>query len=277
MARRHRRPARGADADADALPLATLRLVGGDGWTRSFGAATSGTSVHRWQLADGRANHHLIDRRTGRPADTDVVQATVVAPTAREAEMIAKTAVILGCAARVSVPDSVVRLRGDPAARLRRSRGHAGDREVAGVKYEGLSPRTRLLRWGLFLLAVGGVLVATGPDAVRAAADWLAAHSDSLAWYSSRILGFLAYGALAISVIYGLLLSTGFLDRVAHRAVSLTLHQDLSAIAIGLTALHGALLALDTFVPQTVRQLVIPFSGPYRPEWVGHRSDRRCT
>ena len=140
---------------------------------------------------------------------------------------------------------------------------------MAGVKYEGLSPRTRLLRWGLFLLAVGGVLVATCPDAVRAAADWLAAHSESLAWYSSRILGFLAYGALAISVIYGLLLSTGFLDRVAHRAVSLTLHQDLSAIAIGLTALHGALLALDTFVPQTVRQLVIPFAGPYRPEWVG--------
>ena len=140
---------------------------------------------------------------------------------------------------------------------------------MAGVKYEGLSPRTRPLRWGLFLLAVGGLLVATGPDAVRAAADWLAAHSESLAWYSSRILGFLAYGALAISVIYGLLLSTGVLDRVAHRAVSLTLHQDLSAIAIGLTALHGALLALDTFVPQTVRQLVIPFTGPYRPEWVG--------
>jgi len=140
---------------------------------------------------------------------------------------------------------------------------------MAGVKYEGLSPRTRLLRWGLFLVAVGGVLAATGPDAVRAAADWLAAHSDSLAWYSSRILGFLAYGALAVSVIYGLLLSSGLLDRIAHRAVSLTLHQDLSAIAIGLTALHGALLALDTFVPQSVRQLVIPFSGPYRPEWVG--------
>lgn len=140
---------------------------------------------------------------------------------------------------------------------------------MAGVRFQGLSPRTRPLRWGLFAVAVGGVLVATGPDAVRAAADWLATHSDSLAWYSSRILGFLAYGALAVSVIYGLLLSSGILDRVAHRAVSLTLHQDLSAIAIGLTGLHGALLALDTYVPQTVRQLVIPFAGPYRPEWVG--------
>jgi sulfoxide reductase heme-binding subunit YedZ len=140
---------------------------------------------------------------------------------------------------------------------------------MAGVKYEGLSPRTRLLRWGLFLVAIVGVMAATGPGALATAQDWLAAHSESLAWYSSRILGFLAYGALAISVVYGLLLSSGLLDRVAHRAVSLTLHQDLSAIAIGLTGLHGALLALDTFVPQSVRQLVIPFTGPYRPEWVG--------
>lgn len=77
-------------------PLATLKLRGGTSWTASYGVATSGTSVHRWQLADGRLTHHLIDRRTRRPAETDVVQATVVAPSAREAEMIAKSAVILG-------------------------------------------------------------------------------------------------------------------------------------------------------------------------------------
>jgi thiamine biosynthesis lipoprotein len=80
----------------DEPPIGTFRLLGGDGWTRSFGVATSGTSVHRWQLTDGRTSHHLIDRRTGRPAQTDVIQATVVAPSAREAEMIAKSAVILG-------------------------------------------------------------------------------------------------------------------------------------------------------------------------------------
>lgn len=86
----------------DSEPLATLRLPGGDGWSRSYGVATSGTSIHRWQLSDGRTTHHLIDRRTGRPADTDVVQATVIAPSAREAEMLAKSAVILG--ARAAYP-----------------------------------------------------------------------------------------------------------------------------------------------------------------------------
>lgn len=140
---------------------------------------------------------------------------------------------------------------------------------MAGVKYRGMSPHTRPLRWALFLLAVGGILVGTGPAALAVVADWVGAHSESLAWYGSRLLGFVAYGALALSVIYGLLLSSGILDAIAHRAVSLTLHQDLSAVAIGLTALHGALLSLDTFVPQTVRQLVVPFAGPYRPAWVG--------
>jgi FAD:protein FMN transferase len=81
-----------------AAPLATLRVTGGDSWTRTYGVATSGTSVHRWTQADGAATHHLIDPRTRRPAETDIVQATVLASTAREAEVIAKAAVILGSA-----------------------------------------------------------------------------------------------------------------------------------------------------------------------------------
>jgi thiamine biosynthesis lipoprotein len=83
--------------ESDHKPLlATLRVRGGSSWSTRFGVATSGTSVHRWDLPGGRTSHHLIDPRTGRPAETDVVQATVIAPTAREAEVIAKTAVILG-------------------------------------------------------------------------------------------------------------------------------------------------------------------------------------
>jgi len=113
------------------------------------------------------------------------------------------------------------------------------------------------------------VLCLTAPSAINTTLDWASNHQDSLAWYASRILGFLAYGALAISVIYGLLLSTGILDAIAHRTVSFSLHQDLSAIAIGLTALHGSLLALDTYVPQSVVELAVPFAGPYRPIWVG--------
>ncbi len=62
---------------------------------RSLGIATSGTTVHRWELEHGWA-HHLIDPRTGRAADTDVVQATVIAGDASEAEAVAKAIVIAG-------------------------------------------------------------------------------------------------------------------------------------------------------------------------------------
>ena len=64
-------------------------------WPTRWGVATSGTSVHRWQRA-GEVRHHLIDPRTGVPAVTDVVQATVVAGSASEAEGLAKAAVIAG-------------------------------------------------------------------------------------------------------------------------------------------------------------------------------------
>lgn len=70
--------------------------LGADGdVTREWGIATSGTSVHRWAHMGGEA-HHLIDPRTRRPAETDVIQATVLARTARAAEAFAKTAVIAG-------------------------------------------------------------------------------------------------------------------------------------------------------------------------------------
>jgi thiamine biosynthesis lipoprotein len=75
--------------------LGALDLGADGGVSREWGIATSGTSVHRWAHA-GREAHHLIDPRTRRPAETDVVQATVLAGTARAAEIFAKTAVIAG-------------------------------------------------------------------------------------------------------------------------------------------------------------------------------------
>jgi thiamine biosynthesis lipoprotein len=75
--------------------LAVLHLDRRGERAARFGVATSGTSVHRWS-GGGRMRHHLIDPRTGRPAETDIVQATVIARTARAAEAFAKTAVIVG-------------------------------------------------------------------------------------------------------------------------------------------------------------------------------------
>jgi thiamine biosynthesis lipoprotein len=83
-----------ADPRRAAADVACLSLP--RGWPpRAIGIATSGTSVHRWQGSDG-IRHHLIDPLTGRPAVTDVVQATAVAESAAVAEGLAKAALIAG-------------------------------------------------------------------------------------------------------------------------------------------------------------------------------------
>jgi thiamine biosynthesis lipoprotein len=80
---------RTGDGDIAVLDLGGHRPPG------RLGVATSGTSVHRWQ-GIGAERHHLIDPRTGRPAVTDVVQATVIAESALVAEALAKAVVISG-------------------------------------------------------------------------------------------------------------------------------------------------------------------------------------
>jgi thiamine biosynthesis lipoprotein len=69
-------------------PFETLKIDRG-------GVATSGKDYRRW-LRDGKWQHHLIDPRTGLPAQTDVLSATVIAPSTVEAEIAAKVIAITG-------------------------------------------------------------------------------------------------------------------------------------------------------------------------------------
>jgi FAD:protein FMN transferase len=58
--------------------------------------ATSGIGRRSWIDGRGRPAHHILDPATGAPAYTGVVQATAIAPTAVEAEIRAKAAVLSG-------------------------------------------------------------------------------------------------------------------------------------------------------------------------------------
>jgi thiamine biosynthesis lipoprotein len=70
-------------------PLHEFRVTHG-------GVATSGISRRSWIGADGLPKHHLLDPSSGLPAYTGVVQATALAPTASDAEVRAKAAVLSG-------------------------------------------------------------------------------------------------------------------------------------------------------------------------------------
>jgi len=97
---------------ADLGPISLVNLCGdlyargggesGDGWPvglggqtvllLDMGAATSGTRKRAW----GADLHHLIDPRTGRPAMTDIAEASVIARSGADAEIFAKAALLLG-------------------------------------------------------------------------------------------------------------------------------------------------------------------------------------
>ena len=62
-------------------------------WLRVQEGALATSSITRRRWAGG---HHLIDPRTARPADTDLLSVTVLAPTVVQAEVAAKVALILG-------------------------------------------------------------------------------------------------------------------------------------------------------------------------------------
>jgi thiamine biosynthesis lipoprotein len=81
--------ARGAGPAGDGWPVglggATLLL-------HDQGAATSSVRRRRWSIE----HHHLIDPRTGLPAQTGLEEVSVVAINGVEAEVIAKTALLVG-------------------------------------------------------------------------------------------------------------------------------------------------------------------------------------
>ena len=81
--------ARGVGPEGQGWPVGlggtTILLV-------DHGAATSSVRRRRW----AGDVHHVIDPRTGRPSDSGLVEVSVIAATAVDAEVIAKTALIAG-------------------------------------------------------------------------------------------------------------------------------------------------------------------------------------
>lgn len=94
---------------------------------REGGVATSGIDTRLWQCESGDFAHHLIDPSTGKPAWTGLVSATALAPSALEAEALAKAALLSG-------PD---------AGRRRLRAGHGGVLVHDDGTVEPVNPRRR--------------------------------------------------------------------------------------------------------------------------------------
>lgn len=93
--------------------------------------------------------------------------------------------------------------------------------------------------------------------------------SGTSAWLLSRAAGVTAYLALALDVIFGLLVSTRAADRWIPRGRTVELHRWLSTVALSLTGVHAVALLADRFIRFDVLDLLVPFVSSYRSLAVG--------
>jgi sulfoxide reductase heme-binding subunit YedZ len=107
----------------------------------------------------------------------------------------------------------------------------------------------------------------------QAAGQWLnwffALESVQLWWFVTRASGIVAYLLLWFSMLLGLGVTSKSFDRLLDRLFTYDFHQFISLLSIAFVVLHVAVLLLDRYMPYSVWQILIPFTSPYRPFWVG--------
>jgi predicted ferric reductase len=96
-----------------------------------------------------------------------------------------------------------------------------------------------------------------------------AMNSVQLWWYVTRASGLTGYFLLWLSMVWGFAIPTGLIKPVLENVFSYDFHEHLSLLGLGFILIHIIVLLFDKFVPFSLLQLLIPFTDPYRPLWVG--------
>jgi methionine sulfoxide reductase heme-binding subunit len=86
----------------------------------------------------------------------------------------------------------------------------------------------------------------------------------STAWLIARAAGFVAFGALTLSVWLGLSMSTRIFGPKRQRAL-LGWHRTLAATGLAMLGLHVGALLLDPVVHFNLVAALVPFAAPWRP------------
>ena len=107
-------------------------------------------------------------------------------------------------------------------------------------------------------------------QATGSALNWLfAAKSVEIVWYMTRSAGWVAYLLLWLSMVWGLAVPSKLFDGLLPRLFTFEVHEFISLLAIGFTALHVVVLMFGSYLPYSLAQVLVPFISTYRPLWVG--------
>jgi methionine sulfoxide reductase heme-binding subunit len=97
----------------------------------------------------------------------------------------------------------------------------------------------------------------------------LAAAGPSIYWYLTRSTGAVALVLLTFAIALGVLDVRRFSSPRWPRFVVDSLHRSVSLLAMVFLALHILTSVLDSFAPISLVDAFIPFTGSYRPFWLG--------
>jgi DMSO/TMAO reductase YedYZ heme-binding membrane subunit len=84
-------------------------------------------------------------------------------------------------------------------------------------------------------------------------------------WYVARSGGIVAFAFLAVSVFWGVALSSRFLGTRPKPNWMLDLHRFVGGLSVVFTVIHIAALVSDSYVSFGIVEILVPFTGDYHP------------
>jgi sulfoxide reductase heme-binding subunit YedZ len=97
----------------------------------------------------------------------------------------------------------------------------------------------------------------------------LANSGPSAYWYLTRSSGAVALILLTLALVLGVVDVRRWSTDTWPRFVVDSLHRNVSLLALAFLGLHILTAVLDSFAPISLVNAVVPFTGSYRPFWLG--------
>lgn len=142
---------------------------------------------------------------------------------------------------------------------------------VSEIDLEARSDTPAALAAMLIAATVGAALaVVLLPQFLPALAQSAQGESPKAYWFLSRASGFVAFGLLWLSTVFGLLMTTQLARNWPGHLIAFEGHQFVSLLALAFALFHALILLGDHYIGYTLQQVLTPFgSQSYRPLEVG--------
>jgi DMSO/TMAO reductase YedYZ heme-binding membrane subunit len=95
------------------------------------------------------------------------------------------------------------------------------------------------------------------------------AASGTAFWYLSRGTGAVALLLLTVALVLGVVGVARFRSERLPRFLVQGIHRNLTLLAVAFVVVHVLTTVADGYAPIGIASLVVPFSSPYRPLWLG--------